>query len=95
MKRDQLEHVLRAAADVTKELEFLVIGSAAILATHDDEALPAAATRSDEADIAPFRDPDESKGVRIEIALGRGSRFFETYQYSADAVDFTTAKAPA
>ena len=94
MKRDQLEHVLRAAADVTKELEFLVIGSAAILATHDDEALPAAATRSDEADIAPFRDPDGAKGARIEIALGRGSRFFETYQYSADAVDFTTAKAP-
>ena len=94
MKRDQLEHVLRAAADVTDELEFLVVGSAAILATHDDVALPDAATRSDEADIAPFRDPDGTKGVRIEIALGRGSRFFDTFQYSADAVDLATAAAP-
>ncbi len=86
--------MLRATAEATAALEFLVVGSAAILATHDDAALPDAATRSDEADIAPFRDPDGTKGAQIEIALGRGSRFFDTFQYSADAVDLTTAAAP-
>ena len=94
MKRGQLEHVLRAAADVTKELEILVIGFSAILGTYDDDRLPDAATRSDEADLAPFRDPDGRKAARIEAALGEGSMFHDTHGYYVDAVDFKTAMGP-
>jgi len=39
VKRAELAHVLRAASDVTRELEFLVVGSAAILGSFDDRRL--------------------------------------------------------
>ena len=52
MKRPQLEHVLRAAARIVNRPDFLVVGSAAILATYDEAMLPVEATRSDEADLA-------------------------------------------
>ncbi|MHB8696165.1 MAG: hypothetical protein ACYDHH_33555 [Solirubrobacteraceae bacterium] len=58
MKRNQLEHVLRAAARIVDQRDFLVVGSAAILATFDDDRLPYEASRSDEADLAPYDDPD-------------------------------------
>jgi len=54
VKRDQLEHILRAASQIIGEPNLLVIGSAAILGSYDDHELPVAATRSDEADIAAF-----------------------------------------
>lgn len=95
MKREELEHVLRAAANVIKQADFLVIGSAAILGTYDDSVLPLEATRSDEADLAPFDDDDQTtKSFSIEGALGQGSRFHETFGYYADGVDFNTAAAP-
>jgi hypothetical protein len=34
MKRPELEHVLRASADITKEHSFVVVGSQAILLPH-------------------------------------------------------------
>ena len=96
MKREQLEHVLRAAADVVKQRDFLVIGSAAILGTYPDTDLPLEATRSDEADLAPFDDDDQhSKSFLIEGSLGQGSLFHQTYGYYADGVDFGSASAPA
>jgi hypothetical protein len=54
LKREQLEHVLRAASGIVGERDFLVVGSAAALGTFDDDQLPYAASRSDEADIAPY-----------------------------------------
>lgn len=36
MTRDQLEHVIRAAAAITKELSFVVIGSQAVLLPYPD-----------------------------------------------------------
>ena len=47
MKREQLEHFLRAAARIVDEPDFLVIGSVAILGTYDDDQLPYEASRSD------------------------------------------------
>ena len=54
MKRAELAHVLRAASDVTRELEFLVVGSAAILGSFDDRRLLEMATKSREGDITPY-----------------------------------------
>lgn len=39
MRRDELEHIVRAAADVTGQKEFIVIGSQAILGQYP-ETLP-------------------------------------------------------
>ncbi len=95
MKREELEHVLRAASRIVKQSDFLVIGSAAILGAFDDKDLPREATRSDEADLAPYDDPDGSKSLQVEGALGQGSRFHETFGYYADGVDFQTAAVPS
>ena len=54
MRRGQLEHILRAASRIVGQPDFLVVGSAAILGSFDETVLPLAATRSDEADLAPF-----------------------------------------
>ena len=94
MKREELEHVLRAASRVVNQRDFLVVGSAAILATYDDDVLPDEASRSDEADLAPFDDPDGKKSLQVEGALGQGSRFHDTFGYYADGVDFRTAVTP-
>ena len=95
MKREQLEHVLRAASRVVGVRDLLVVGSAAILGTYDDEDLPAAATRSDEADLAPFDDPDGGVSMAIEGSLGAGSAFHEQFGYFADGVDLSTAIVPS
>ena len=55
MKREQLEHVLRAASQITHVHDLLVVGTAAILASYPEESLPVLATRSEEADLAPLR----------------------------------------
>lgn len=94
MKREQLEHVLRAAARIVDERDFLVVGSAAALATFGDDQLPYEASRSDEADIAPYNDPDGAKSLMVEGSLGQGSQFHTTFGYYADGVDFRTAIAP-
>ena len=94
MRRAQLEHVLRAASQIVHQRDFLVVGSAAILGSFDDDALPVAATRSDEADLAPYDDPDGIKSMELEGSLGQGSMFHGTFGYYADGVDFTTAIAP-
>jgi len=95
VKREQLEHVLRAASRITNDRDILVIGSAAILGTYPDHMLPLEASRSDEADLAPFDDADGGKSMRIEVALGQGSQFHETFGYYADGVDLGTAVTPA
>ena len=94
MRRAELEHVLRAASRIVHQRDFLVVGSAAILGSFDDDVLPVAATRSDEADLAPYDDPDGLKSMELEGSLGQGSTFHGTFGYYADGVDFTTAIAP-
>ena len=95
MKSDQLERVLRAGARILEQADFLVVGSAAIIGSVDDALLLLEASRSDEADLASFDDPDGSKSMQIEGALGQGSQFHSTFGYYADGVDFATAMAPA
>jgi hypothetical protein len=91
MKREQLEHVLRAASRIIEQRDLLVVGSAAILGSHDEAELPIAATRSDEADLAPLDDLDGSRSMAIEGALGAGSQFHDQFGYYADGVSLDTA----
>jgi hypothetical protein len=69
MRRIELEHVVAAAAQVSNEVEFVVVGSQAILAT--EPYPPEAMRRSIEADIYPRDAPD--KAGMIDGALGDGS----------------------
>lgn len=91
MRRDELEHVIRAAADVTQESEIVVLGSQAILGQFPDA--PPSLLTSQEVDVYPRHDPD--KAIAIDGALGDGSTFHQTFGYYAHGVGPETAKAPA
>jgi hypothetical protein len=91
MTRAALEHLLRAAAALTNEREFIVIGSQAILGQFPDA--PEALRVSIEADLYP-RDAPEKADV-IDGAIGELSDFHQTFGYYAHGVDQTTAALPA
>jgi len=101
MRREQLAHVLRAAADVLAgtegpgRVDFYVVGSSAILASFDDDKLPVEATRSDESDLIPLNDSDGRKADLVDGAIGELSTFQETFSYYGHGVDLSTAWLPA
>ena len=90
MNREDLEHIIRAAATVTNEYEFVIVGSQAILGPIPYP--PAEFKMSAEADIYPMN--AEEKSINIEGALGEGSLFHSMNGYYAQGVDSTTATVP-
>lgn len=90
MKREELEHVIRAAAAVAGD-ELVVIGSQAILAHYPDA--PETLLTSIEVDVYPKNNPNRAD--EIDGSLGDGSRFHETYGYYAHGVGPETPIAPA
>lgn len=91
MKREDLEHVIRAAAAVAGDDEIVVIGSQAILGQLPDA--PDVLLWSLEADVYPRNHPERAED--IEGALGDGSQFQITFGYYAHGVGPETAKPPA
>lgn len=91
MTRDELEHIIRASADVTDQYEFVIVGSQSILGSvaNPQEVF----TMSAEADIYPLNAPELAD--KIEGALGEGSPFHETYGYYAQGVGPETAVLPS
>jgi hypothetical protein len=94
VRRDQLEHILRAACQIIDEKPLLVIGSQAILGTYHESLLPPQAVRSIEADVASFDDPGATKADRIEGALGQDSEFHAEFGVYAEGVTLATAVLP-
>ena len=90
MTRDELEHIIRASADVTGQYEFVIVGSQSILGPIPNP--PAVFTMSAEADIYPLQAPELSDS--IDGAIGEGSRFHQTYGYYAQGVGPETAVLP-
>lgn len=90
MRRDEFEHVIAAAAEISGEQEIVVIGSQAILGSFSNP--PETMLFSAEADIYPLNDPD--KADLIDGSLGDGSFFHDTYGYYAHGVGPETAVAP-
>src|ERR1035437_4310572 len=90
MGPQEFEHVIAAAAEVTSQDEFVVIGSQAILGSVVQP--PASLLQSLEADIYPLRDP--AAADLIDGALGDGSPFHLAFGYYAHGVSPETAKAP-
>jgi hypothetical protein len=91
MNRAALEHILRAAAAIANEREFVVIGSQAILGQFPDA--PDRLLVSIEADLYPRHAPERSD--LIDGAIGELSAFHEAFGYYAHGVDDTTAVLPA
>ena len=93
MKRADLEHVIRAAAAITGEEEFVILGSQAILGSAPSAPLLAPELcMSVEADIYPRARPELADA--IEGALGRNSDFHDLHGYYADGVGPETAILP-
>jgi hypothetical protein len=91
VRREQLEHVLRAASQIAQDPDVLVIGSQSILGAIPEERLPAAATASIEVDVAFFDDPEDRKADRVDGAIGELSAFHESYGYYAPATVYGRA----
>ena len=76
MRRDQLEHAIRAACQIAGLTEVIIVGSQAILGTYTEDELPFYATRSAEIDVLPITDDtgeiarlaDEIEGVAGEFS---------------------------
>lgn len=91
MTRDQLEHIIRASAEITDQYEFVIVGSQSILGAVPNPAQ--AFTASMEADIYPLAAPELADD--IDGAIGEGSNFQELYGYYAQGVGPDTAVLPA
>ncbi|GAA3748358.1 hypothetical protein GCM10022225_35440 [Plantactinospora mayteni] len=89
-----MEHVLRAASQITGDSEVLVIGSQSVLGGIAEEVLPPEATASIEVDVAFFDDPDDQKADQVDGAIGELSAFHEMYGYYAQGVSVSTAVLP-
>ena len=97
MRRDQLEHAIRAACQIIQQPAVIVVGSQAILGTYREEELPPEATMSIEVDVLPMgEDNDEIARLAdlIEGVAGEWSPFEQQHGFSIDGVDLTTAILP-
>jgi len=90
VKREQMEHILRAAAAITLEQDFVVVGSQALLAAVPELSPPL--DQSMELDLYPLRNP--SAADLIDGTIGELSPFNETFGCYAHGVSPETAKLP-
>jgi hypothetical protein len=91
MTRQQLEHLIRAAAVIADDDEIVILGSQAILGRYPEA--PPALLVSVEADLYPKNHPERAD--LIDGTLGELSPFHDTYGYYAQGVGPTTAILPA
>ena len=89
MKKQQLDHVLRAAGAITGAEQFIIIGSQALHGKYPD--LPDEIVRSVEVDLVA---KDEQERTEWLKAIGVDSPFHEQFGYYADPVDEATAVLP-
>ena len=91
MRREELEHIIRASGDVTDQYEFVIIGSQSMLGPVPRPEV--VFTVSMEADIYPLQAPELAD--RIDGAMGEGSQFHQTHGYYAQGVGPDTATLPS
>jgi len=95
VRREQLEHAIRAATTIVQQSEIIVIGSQAILGSWDEDELPAEAVMSVEVDMCPLVDDDaESLATEIDAVAGEMSTFHETHGFYIQGVGRRTARLP-
>jgi hypothetical protein len=89
MKKQELDHVLRAAGEITGEKQFIIIGSQSLHGKYPD--LPDEIFMSAEVDLIAKNHPEKTESLNF---IGVYSRFHETHGYYADPVDEKTATLP-
>ena len=89
MKKQQVDHVLRAAGRITGEKQFIIIGSQSLHGKHPD--LADDIVRSAEVDLIAKRDASRTEWLNV---IGQDSEFHDQFGYYADPVDETTATLP-
>lgn len=92
MTREQLEHVIRAAAANADTDEVVIVGSQAILGTIANPTQKVL-VRSMEADVFPLKYPERS--ILIDGAIGERSVFHESFGYYAHGIAPETVILPA
>lgn len=91
MTREQLEHIIRAAAEIADDDAIMIIGSQAVLGQFPQA--PNSLLASMEADVFPLHKPE--RATLIDGCIGEGSPFHETFGYYAQGVGPDTAVLPA
>lgn len=97
MRRDQLEHAIRAACQIIGRPEVIVLGSQSILGVFGEAELPVQATMSGEVDILPIADSDEETARLADLldgVAGEFSPFEELHGFRIDGVDLQTSALP-
>jgi hypothetical protein len=89
MKKQELDHVLRAAGEITGERQFIIIGSQSLHGKHPD--LPDEILTSAKVDLIAKLHPSKTDTLN---STGVYSRFHEAFGYYADPVDENTATLP-
>jgi hypothetical protein len=90
MNREQLEHAIRAACDVSGDNEVIIFGSQAILGEYPQahEEL----RRSIEVDLTPKNKPEAVD--KIDGALGENSMFHQNHGFYVHGLSIEAAKLP-
>lgn len=91
MTREELEHVIRAASEISGDSDIVVVGSQAVLGQFP--VAPPSLLVSREADVYPRNKPEAA--IEIDGSMGDGSLFDATYGYYAHGVGPEAAKPPA
>jgi hypothetical protein len=89
MKKLQVDHVLRAAGEITGEKQFIIISSQSLHGRYPD--LADEILLSAEVDLIAKNHPKKTEALNV---IGVYSRFHETHGYYADPVDESTATLP-
>ncbi len=90
MTREELEHAIRAACDLSGDTEVIVFGSQAVLGQSPEA--PEALRQSAEADIAPKHAVDKTD--LIDWHLGEDSDFHRTHGFYVHCVPIEAAVLP-
>lgn len=90
MTRNQLEHAIRAACDVSNDTELWIFGSQALLGQFPDA--PESLRASIEVDVQPKNRP-EAVDV-IDGSLGELSMFHQTHGFYVHGISIESAKLP-
>jgi len=89
MKKQQVDHVLRAAGRITGERQFIIIGSQSLHGKYPDIADEI--LTSFEVDLVASKNADRTEWLNV---IGVDSPFHESFGYYADPVDLNTATLP-
>ena len=91
LKKAEVAHIVRAAAAITTERVFVLVGTGAVIAQVKNMRLEMMRTR--ELDIQV---PDDEAGRRtadlIDGSIGEGSQFYATFGYYTQAIHEGTAQ---